>query len=52
MARRPFQFFGPTGSRYGQGPQHHPAALARFTGRSKPAYRLSAKHYGAKAPTC
>jgi hypothetical protein len=34
-----------------EGPQHHPAAVARLTGTPKPAYRLSAKHYGAKAPT-
>ena len=34
-----------------EGPQHHPAALARLTGPPKPAYRLSAKHYGMKAPT-
>ena len=26
-------------------------ALAGLTGAPKPAYRLSAKHYGAKAPT-
>jgi hypothetical protein len=34
-----------------EGPQHHPAAIARLTGRAMSAYRLSAKHYGAKAPT-
>jgi hypothetical protein len=34
-----------------EGPRHHPGALARLTGAPKPAYRLSAKHYGAKAPT-
>jgi hypothetical protein len=31
-------------------PQHHPAAVVRLTGLPKPAYRLSAKHYGVKAP--
>jgi hypothetical protein len=34
-----------------EAPQHHPGALARLSGQSTPAYRLSAKHYGAKAPT-
>jgi hypothetical protein len=34
-----------------EGPQHHPAAVARFTGPPRPGYRLSAKHYGVKAPT-
>jgi hypothetical protein len=34
-----------------EGPKHHPSALARLTGPLKPAYRLSAKHYGVKAPT-
>jgi hypothetical protein len=34
-----------------EAPQHHPGAVARFTGAPKPAYRLSAKHYGGKAPT-
>ena len=34
-----------------EGPQHHPGALARLTGPLKPAHRLSAKHYGVKAPT-
>jgi hypothetical protein len=34
-----------------EGPQHHPAAIDRLTGAPKPAYRLSAKHYGVKAPT-
>ena len=34
-----------------QGPQHHPAAVARLTGKAVSAYRLSAKHYGVKAPT-
>ena len=33
------------------GPRHHPATVARFTGPPAPAHRLSAKHYGAKAPT-
>jgi hypothetical protein len=33
-----------------EGPQHHPGALARFTGVPTPVYRLSARHYGAKAP--
>jgi hypothetical protein len=32
-------------------PQHHPVAVDRLTGAPKPAYRLSAKHYGVKAPT-
>ena len=34
-----------------EGPQHHPGARSRLTGPPKPAYRLSAKHYGLKAPT-
>jgi hypothetical protein len=34
-----------------EGPQHRPDALARLTGPPKPARRLSAKHYGVKAPT-
>jgi len=34
-----------------EGPQHHPAAVARLTGPPKLAYRLSAKHYGVKALT-
>ena len=34
-----------------EGPQHHPAAVARLAGCPTPAYRLSAKHYGVKAPT-
>lgn len=34
-----------------EAPQHHPAAVARLTGPPSPAYRLSAKHYGVKAPT-
>jgi hypothetical protein len=34
-----------------EGPQHHPAAVDRLAGSPKPAYRLTAKHYGAKAPT-
>jgi hypothetical protein len=34
-----------------EGPQHHPGAVARLTGAPKPAHRLSAKHYGVKAPT-
>jgi hypothetical protein len=34
-----------------EGPRHHPATVARFTGPPAPAHRLSAKHYGAKAPT-
>jgi hypothetical protein len=34
-----------------EGPQHHPAAVDRLNSTPKPAYRLSAKHYGAKAPT-
>jgi hypothetical protein len=34
-----------------EGPQHHPGAVARLTGQPTPAYRLSAKHYGVKAPT-
>ena len=36
-----------------EGPQHHPAAVARLTGLTgapKPAYRLSAKHYGGEGP--
>ena len=32
-------------------PQHHPAAVARLSGQATPAFRLSAKHYGMKAPT-
>ena len=34
-----------------EGPQRHPAAVDRLTGTPRPAYRLSAKHYGVKAPT-
>jgi hypothetical protein len=34
-----------------EGPQHHPAAIARLTSSPTPAYRLSPKHYGVKAPT-
>jgi hypothetical protein len=34
-----------------EGPQHHPAAVARLTGPPSAAYRLSGKHYGVKAPT-
>jgi len=34
-----------------EGPQRHPAAGARLTEPPKAAYRLSAKHYGVKAPT-
>jgi hypothetical protein len=34
-----------------EGPQRHPAAGARLTEPPKAAYLLSAKHYGAKAPT-
>jgi hypothetical protein len=34
-----------------EAPRHHPGALARLTGPPKPACRLSAKRYGAKAPT-
>jgi hypothetical protein len=33
-----------------EGPQHHPGAVARLTWPPKPAHRLSAKHYGVKAP--
>ena len=32
-------------------PQHHPTAVARLSGQATPAFRLSAKHYGVKAPT-
>jgi hypothetical protein len=31
--------------------QRHPAAVDRLTGLPRPAHRLSAKHYGVKAPT-
>jgi hypothetical protein len=34
-----------------EGPQRHPAPGARLTEPPKAAYRLSAKHYGVKAPT-
>jgi hypothetical protein len=34
-----------------EGPQHHPGAVARITGLPAPTHRLSAKHYGVKAPT-
>ena len=34
-----------------EGPQHHPAAVDRLSGTPRPDYRLSAKHYGVKAPT-
>jgi hypothetical protein len=32
-----------------RGPPHHPAAVDRLSGMPRPAYRLSAKHYGVKA---
>jgi len=34
-----------------EGPQRHPAAVDRLSGALKPAYRLSANHYGVKAPS-
>jgi hypothetical protein len=34
-----------------EGPQHYPGAVARLTGPPNAAHRLSAKHYGVKAPT-
>ena len=34
-----------------EGPQHHPAAVARLTSSPTAGYSLSAKHYGVQAPT-